>query len=202
MSDNEIKQDDVLEEEAAEVAAEDDNAAPDEGAAETGAGAADAAEIEDGEDGDRSAAELQEENERLRDQMLRMAAELENFKKRMEREKQNALKFAEEEVLKALLPTLDNLERALAIVPESDDAVRLHEGVELTFKALKGAVEKFGLTAIDSVGQPFDPNIHEALTMEASAEVPAQHVLQEFEKGYYLKDKLLRAAKVVVSKGE
>ena len=144
---------------------------------------------------------LQAEKDELNDKMLRMAAELENFKKRIEREKQNAIKFAEEALLKELLPTIDNLERALAMEQTNEDAIKLHEGVELTLKGLMSTVEKYGLSPIDSVGQPFDPNVHEALTMEASDEIPAQSIITEFEKGYYYKDKLLRAAKVVVSKG-
>jgi len=194
VSDNEMTQ------ENEEIRQEDEETAP----AADGGDAGDAEAEADGggeESLSERLAELEREKAELQDKMLRMAAELENFKKRMEREKQNAIKFAEENLLKELLPTIDNLERALAMEQTSEDALKLHEGVELTLKGLMGTVEKFGLSPIDSVGQAFDPNVHEAMTMEASDDVPAQHVITEFEKGYYYKDKLLRAAKVIVSSG-
>ena len=146
-------------------------------------------------------ATLEAEKIELQDKMLRMAAEFENYKKRMIRERESAFKYAEEGLLKELLPSIDNLERALAHQNGSDNPKDMREGVDLTLKALLAATAKFGLTPIDSVGQPFDPNLHEALAMEESDTVPRQSVLREFEKGYFYKDRLLRAAKVVVSKG-
>jgi molecular chaperone GrpE len=131
-----------------------------------------------------------------------LAAEFENYKKRMMRDKQTALKYAEEYILKDLLPALDNLERAINQDDATKDVKTLIEGVELTLKGLQSTLSKYGLEPIESVGKPFDPNLHEALVMEASDEVPAQSVLREFEKGYHYKDRLLRAAKVVVSKGQ
>lgn len=148
-----------------------------------------------------------EEMEQLRDRMLRAAAENENFKKRMERERLASLKYAGETIFKEILPVVDNLERAVSqgVVEGADAATSLKalsEGVELTLKSLVSTLQKFEVVPIDSVGKPFDPKDQEALTMEASAEVAANHVLTEFEKGYYYKDRLLRAAKVVVSSGE
>lgn len=148
-----------------------------------------------------------EEMEQLRDRMLRAAAENENFKKRMERERLASLKYAGETIFKEILPVVDNLERAVSqgVVEGADAATSLKalsEGVELTLKSLVSTLQKFEVIPIDSVGKPFDPKDQEALTMEASAEVAANHVLTEFEKGYYYKDRLLRAAKVVVSSGE
>lgn len=137
----------------------------------------------------------------LQDKMLRMAAEFDNYKKRMIREREAAFKYAEEALLKELLPTIDNLERALAHQNDSSELKLMREGVDLTLKALLAATAKFGLTPIDSVGKPFDPNLHEALAMEESDSLPPQSVLREFERGYFYKDRLLRAAKVVVSKG-
>lgn len=145
---------------------------------------------------------LKEQIESCQDKLLRMAAEQDNFKKRMIRERETALKYAEEGILRDLLPTIDNLERALGQEQKNKDVQTLFEGVELTLKGLLGTLSKFGLIPIESVGQPFDPNFHEALVMEASASVPAQCIIKEFEKGYQYKDRLLRAAKVVVSKGE
>jgi molecular chaperone GrpE len=151
-------------------------------------------------------AALRQEADDNRDRLLRLAAEFENYKKRMERERESLLKYAGENILRELLVTVDNLDRALAQgTCESEDLQKqlcsLLEGVELTRKGLLSGLEKFGVVPLESVGQPFDPNVQEALTMEASAEVPASHVLREFVKGYRFKDRLLRAAKVVVSAG-
>lgn len=156
---------------------------------------------------EKELAAAQEEAADLRDRMLRIAAESENFKKRMERERSTALKYAGEQIFREILPVVDNLERAIAHCDEvqNGDAEAnfkgLLEGVQLTLKSLLNTLEKFEVKAIASVGQPFDPNQQEALTMEASDSVPANHVKGEFEKGYYYKDRLLRAAKVIVSAG-
>ena len=143
----------------------------------------------------------------LRDQMLRMAAESENFKKRMERERLIALKYSGEQIFREILPIVDNLERAIdhGVNDEAGaekNLAGLLEGVQLTLKSFLATLEKFEVKPIESVGQPFDPNHQEALTMEASDTVPANSVVLEFEKGYYYKDRLLRAAKVVVSSGK
>ncbi|MDH4321246.1 MAG: nucleotide exchange factor GrpE [Desulfobulbaceae bacterium] len=136
------------------------------------------------------------------DKMLRMAAELENFKKRTAREKETSLRYAEENILKELLPSLDNLERAIEQGQAGNgEAGSLLEGVEMTLKGLLACLEKFGLKPIESVGQPFDPNFHEALGMEAGAGAAANTVLKEFQKGYLFKERLLRAAKVIVAAG-
>ncbi len=148
-----------------------------------------------------------EEIASLKDRMLRLAADSENFKKRMERERVSGLKFAGEQIFREMLPVVDNLERAIglgvveAADPEKTLAVLL-EGIQLTFKSLVSTLEKFEVKPIESIGQPFDPNKQEALTMEPSETVPASHVLTEFEKGYYYKDRLLRPARVVVSSGK
>lgn len=147
-------------------------------------------------------AKAQEEARDIQDKMLRMAAEFENFKKRSQRERQTYLKYAEEDILKELLPSVDNLERAIEQGRNTDDVAALLEGVEMTFKGMLAALEKFGLKSLNGVGEPFDPNFHEAVAMETSSEVPENKILQEFQKGYMYKDRLLRAAKVVVSKGE
>lgn len=165
-----------------------------------------AAEAAAAEGGDTLAAELEKaraEAAEAQDKLLRMAAEFENQKKRLQRDKEMALKFAEEQLLRELLPSLDNLERALSQDRTGEDFnAKLVEGVEMTWRGLLNTLEKFGLKALQSVGEPFDPNFHEALALEASNLVPEQRVLQEYEKGYLLKDRLLRAAKVVVSKGD
>lgn len=140
-------------------------------------------------------------NLELEDKLLRMAAEQDNFKKRMQRERETALKYAEETILREILPSLDNLERAVDQCKCSPDAGALLAGVEMTCKGLLNTLEKFGVKPMAGEGQPFDPNFHEAVAMETSADVPENQILQEYQKGYMFKDRLIRAAKVVVSKG-
>ncbi|PID71561.1 MAG: nucleotide exchange factor GrpE [Desulfobulbus propionicus] len=149
---------------------------------------------------------LQEELEAAEDKLLRVAAEFDNFKKRMEREKTKLMKYAGENILRELLTTLDNLDRAVdqgkadAENPEAKLTSML-EGLDLTQKGLVATLEKFGVEALDAVGQPFNPDEQDALTMEASDDIPANHVLKEFAKGYKFKDRVLRHAQVVVSSG-
>ena len=142
-----------------------------------------------------------------KDQMMRIAAEFENYKKRMIREKSMAMKYSGEPIFRDILATVDNLERAIAQgqaegVEAEQGLASLLEGVQLTLKSLVTTLEKFEVTPINSVGEAFDPTNHEALTMEPSDTVPANHILNEFEKGYQYKDRLLRAAKVIVSAGD
>ncbi|NNK93548.1 MAG: nucleotide exchange factor GrpE [Desulfobacterales bacterium] len=142
----------------------------------------------------------------LRDKVLRVAAEFDNYKKRMDRERSIMLKYAGENIFRELLPVVDNLERATEQgvvdgVDSEKNLEALQEGIELTLKSLRSTLEKFEVKLIISVGEPFDPNIQEALTMEASDTVPANHVISEFQKGYHYKDRLLRAARVIVSSG-
>ncbi|WP_456386117.1 nucleotide exchange factor GrpE [Desulfolithobacter sp.] len=149
---------------------------------------------------------LRQELEETKDRMLRIAADADNFKKRMEREKENLVKYAGENILRELLSTVDNLERALeqAAVETVDVEKKLEaliEGLELTHKGLVSTLEKFDVEPIESVGKEFNPNEHEALTMEQSDDVPQGHVAREFVKGYRFKDRLLRDAKVAVSSG-
>ncbi len=162
------------------------------------------AETSEEDTGDDLAAKLKEAQAQAmesHENMLRIAAESENFKKRILREQENQLKYAEENLLKELLPSIDNLERAMSEEHNTDDISVLMEGIELTLKGLLSALEKFECKPIKSVGNPFDPNFHEAIAMEPSSEIPEQSVINEFEKGYLYKDRLLRASKVIVSKG-
>jgi len=147
----------------------------------------------------RQREEARAEAQENHDKMLRMAAELENFKKRVAREKETSLKYAEENILRELLPTIDNMERALEQGQANEAGNSLLEGVEMTLKGLLASLEKFGLKPLGSVGHPFDPNFHEAIGMEASDEVAANTVVKEFQKGYLYKERLLRAAKVIVA---
>lgn len=139
---------------------------------------------------------LQESEEKI----LRLAADFENTKKRLERDREISLKYAEENILKELLPGIDNIERAMEQGREANNIQSLMQGVELTRDGLLSTLEKYGVKAIDSVGHPFDPNIHEALAMEETDELEPNMVLREYQKGYLYKDRLLRPAKVIVSK--
>lgn len=152
-------------------------------------------------------AAAQAESNDLRDKVLRVAAEFENYKKRMERERTAMLKYSGESIFRELLPVVDNLERAVEQgvvdgVEAEKNLEALLEGVALTLKSLRNTLEKFEVKVVESIGEPFDPAIQEALTMEASDTVPANHVSGEFEKGYHYKDRLLRAARVIVSSGK
>ncbi len=135
------------------------------------------------------------------DKWLRSVAELDNFKKRAQKEKADLLKFSNESLLKALLPVLDNLERAINHGREAGEKSPLLEGVEITLKQFLGALEKFGVRPIAATGEPFDPEKHEAV-MQQEAEGEPNRVVSELEKGYFYHDRLLRPSKVIVSKAK
>ena len=149
---------------------------------------------------------LQEQLEETRDRLMRLAAEFENYKKRMERERSRLLKYAGENILRDLLTTVDNIDRAVeqgsaAADDDSKKLVAMLEGLALTRKGLMATMERYGVEPLASVGQQFNPDEHDAMVMEPSDEVPANHVLQEFARGYRFKDRVLRHARVVVSSG-
>ncbi len=150
--------------------------------------------------------ELKQKLDETQDKLLRVAAEFENFKKRMEREQAKLLKYAGENILRELLTTLDNLDRAVeqGQADSGDDTAKLQsmlEGLDLTRKGLGATLEKFGVEALESEGLPFNPDEQDALTMEAHETIPANHVVREYAKGYRFKDRVLRHAQVVVSSG-
>jgi molecular chaperone GrpE len=134
-----------------------------------------------------------------RDQLLRRAAEFENFRKRMNQEKQNAIEYANQALLLDLIPIIDDFERALQSAENSKDFTALLEGITMIEKRLTGQLEsKWGLKRFNSVGEPFDPNRHEALMMEKSPNVSEATVQEDLMKGYLLKDRVIRPAKVKV----
>jgi len=133
------------------------------------------------------------------DRFLRLSAEFENFKKRMEKEKNDAYKFGTENLIKELLPVLDNLERAIDH-GEAKDPQGLLEGVDLTLKGLLTLLEKIGVSPVDASGKEFDPNLHEAVMVQEDAHHPVGTVLTQLQKGYTLHSSLIRPAMVVVSK--
>jgi molecular chaperone GrpE len=140
------------------------------------------------------------------DKYLRALAELDNMRKRMARERSEWLQYGHEPVARDLLPILDNLDRALGaaseVLRESDEgsaAKALVEGVELTMRQFEDALARHGVTPIESLGKPFDPNFHEAVQRMVRDDVPPGTVVVEFQKGYLIRDRLLRAARVAVS---
>lgn len=143
---------------------------------------------------------LAQDRAALYDQLLRRQAEFENYRKRMERERGEVYQRARAEVLLELLPVLDNFERALSSFESAGgDSEAFLQGVQLIHKQLKDAVTRLGLQPVESVGQTFDPHLHEAVTMEASDEHEENTIIEEFERGYKLGDRLLRPAKVKVA---
>lgn len=136
------------------------------------------------------------------DLYLRERAELENFRRRMQREKDDLAKFANENLLREFLPVLDNLERALshARQNEENDDEGLLKGVEMILGQFQKVLEKFGVTAVDAVGKPFNPAWHEAMGQMESREHPPNTVIQEMQRGYILNERLLRPALVMVAK--
>jgi molecular chaperone GrpE len=156
---------------------------------------------------------LQAEVEAARDRMLRMAAEFENYKKRAEREKNEFMKYIATEFVADLLPIMDNLERAIdATSPplsgqgwvgneNAQNFESLREGVKLIYKQLQDVLTRRGVIQIETVGKPFDPNVHEAVMQAPSDKYPENIVAAEFQKGYMLYDRVIRASMVSVSAG-
>ena len=134
--------------------------------------------------------------------LLRTSADFENFKKRSTREKQDAIKFANESLLQKLIPVLDNFDMALSAAQASqgDAAQSLQTGINMIYQQLKNALGEAGLEEVDAAGKVFDPNLHEAVSQKESADVPEGTVVQQLRKGYKLRDRLLRPASVVVAK--
>lgn len=138
--------------------------------------------------------------EKNRDLYLRSQADLENYRKRVQREKEDLSRFANEAILREILPPIDNLERALAHAGSEQSNDGLMQGLELTLGQFKKVLEKFGVTPIKAVGEPFSPAFHEAIGQVESSAQPPNTVVQEFQKGYLLNDRLLRPAMVMVAK--
>jgi molecular chaperone GrpE len=134
------------------------------------------------------------------EQWRRTAADFANFKRRTEQERAELGRMFNEGLVKALLPALDNFERALASVPEEFKSSGWVEGVSLTEKQLRAALEKEGLSAIEALGQKFDPNLHEAVAHDISDEHEDDSVIAEFQKGYKLHDRVIRPSMVKVSR--
>lgn len=136
------------------------------------------------------------------DTRIRALAEMENFKKRLQKEKDEQMAYAAESVLADLLPTLDNLDLALQYGSKNEACKDTIMGVEMTKKLLLDAVKKHGLEPVGTVGEAFNPEFHEAIAQAEHSEIPAGHIISVMQKGYVLKGRLLRSAKVSVCKAQ
>jgi molecular chaperone GrpE len=136
------------------------------------------------------------------DRLVRTTADFDNFRKRAAREKQDAIRYANESLMTKLIPALDSFDAALAATQTAPDlaAEALAKGVGMVQQQFKAALADAGLEEVDATGQVFDPNWHEAVSQQESADVPEGQVLQQLRKGYKLRDRLLRAATVIVAK--
>lgn len=141
----------------------------------------------------------EEELKALNDKYLRLAAEFENYKRLTQRDQREQAKFANETLLKELLPVVDNLQRALQFANVDTKTNGLARGVELTLKQFLETLNRFGVKPIKSIGEPFDPSRHQAVASTESADSPAHTVVQEHQPGYLLHDRILRAAMVTVA---
>lgn len=146
------------------------------------------------------AEQLQQDLNELRDKYIRLYADFENFRKRTQKEKSEFLLQANAQLIKELLPVVDDFERALAVIQQTESQPKTKEGIELIYKKLWRLLEKYGLSAIDTApGTEFNTDLHEAITQApAPQEELKGKIIDTLEKGYYLHDKVLRFAKVVV----
>jgi len=140
---------------------------------------------------------LKAERDSLLDRLSRAQAEFENARRRASKEQQEFRDYATADAIKSLLPVVDSLERALQV---KSDAAELRAGVELIYKQLQAALSKLSVNAIVSEGEPFDPRYHEAIEMVETTKAPDHHVVEELQRGYKFKDRLLRPAMVKVAK--
>ena len=148
-------------------------------------------------------AELAQSQTGVRDAQLRAQAEIENIRRRAEMDVEKAHKFALEKFANELLPVIDSLERALEVANKEDPQLAsMIEGIELTLKGLLGAVRKFGVEVVGETGVPFNPEVHQAMSMMESEDVEPNHVMMVMQRGYTLNGRLLRPAMVAVAKAK
>ena len=149
---------------------------------------------------EKRAADAESKYKEMQDRYLRLNAEFDNYKKRMMRGNSDRLKYFNMELIKELLPSVDNLERAISHAgDENSDLESMIEGLQMVYKGMQEAFGKFGVSEIESIGKEFDPNCHQAVGMIESQEVPENHVAEECLKGYYLHDRIIRPTMVRVS---
>lgn len=143
--------------------------------------------------------ELEKESNEWKEKFLRKAAEFENYKRRTENDQLNIINYAAESFIKKVLPIVDDFERSLEHINDSNDYEKLKEGVQLIYNKLIKILEEQGVKKIEAVGKPFDVEYHEALMQREDPSVPPHTVLDELEKGYMYRDKVIRHSKVIVS---
>jgi molecular chaperone GrpE len=146
-------------------------------------------------------ASLQADLDRFRDLAMRSQADFENYKKRCQREKEEAVKYANTSLLERLIAIVDNFELGLSAAKGEGENSAVYSGMQMVLKQLNDFLADNGLQPINAEGQPFDPNLHEAIGHEASDTIPDHHVIRQTRRGYRFKDRLLRPSSVVVSKG-
>ena len=136
------------------------------------------------------------------DRLLRTTADFDNFKKRAAREKQDAMRFANENLIQKLVPVLDSFDMAVAALQnrKADTVQSVQTGITMVYQQLKSALTETGLEEVDATGRRFDPNLHEAISQQETSEVPEGQVVQQVRKGYKLRERLLRPASVIVAK--
>lgn len=137
-----------------------------------------------------------------REQMLRMKAEFDNVKKRLERDKQDAIKYANEKILADMLHVVDTFDRATASLAEGHDPAKVAKGLQIAAEELHKILERYGVQAVKAAGQPFDPNLHEAVAEVEDPSKEAGTVLDEVQRGYVLNGRLIRPSRVRVVKSE
>lgn len=148
---------------------------------------------------EKALAEERAKYEEMKDRFLRSQADFDNYRKRMQKEREEMAKYASRSLLEKLLPAIDNLERAIDSSKQSESFEMLAQGVEMVYRQIMDALREEGAVPLETVGKPFDPHFHEAVMQEESDQYESGIVIEEFQKGYMLKDKLIRPAMVKVS---
>lgn len=143
--------------------------------------------------------QLKAEKEEMHNKYLRAQADLQNFRMRVNKEKEQMLQYSSQRAMEALLPVVDNFERAIEASQDAQDTNSLREGIEMVFRQLQQVLEQEGVSTVPGVGEPFDPNMHQAVMQEASSEYGSGIIIEEFQKGYKLKDRVIRPSMVKVS---
>lgn len=154
-----------------------------------------------GQEAEIAEVDFEAEAAKLKDLALRARADLDNFRKRALREKEEAIRYANNGLLERLLPVIDNFELGLDAAKTAADTASILQGMSMVQKQLQDFLKNNGLEEVQAEGEAFDPNKHDAVSQEFSADVPEGHVVRQVRKGYKIKDRLVRASSVIVSKG-
>ena len=161
----------------------------------------DSAPNDAGQEAEISEVDFEAEAAKLKDLALRARADLDNFRKRALREKEEAIRYANNGLLERLLPVIENFELGLDAAKTAADTASILQGMSMVQKQLQDFLKNNGLEEVQAEGESFDPNKHDAVSQEFSADIPDGHVIRQVRKGYKIKDRLIRASSVIVSKG-